>query len=135
MPTVVKKVTSPKEMRTFIDFASEYYKGHPCYVPNLRSDDVATFNPEINKAFEFCEAEYFLAYKDGRIAGRVAAIINPKANETWNVRQVRFGWIDFQQFTLPDLAITWEKYRDTFDPVNAVRVIITAATVSPICPI
>ena len=95
MPTVVKKVTSPKEMRTFIDFASEYYKGHPCYVPNLRSDDVATFNPEINKAFEFCEAEYFLAYKDGRIAGRVAAIINPKANETWNVRQVRFGWIDF----------------------------------------
>ena len=95
MPIVVKKVSSSKEMRTFIDFASEYYKGHPCYVPNLRSDDAATFDPKINKAFEFCEAEYFLAYKDGKVVGRVAAIINPKANETWNVKQVRFGWIDF----------------------------------------
>ena len=46
-------------------------------------------------AFEFCEADYFLAYREGKIVGRVAAIINHKANQTWNKKEVRFGWIDF----------------------------------------
>ena len=95
MPVVVKKVTSRREMRTFISFAYNLYKNHPCYVPNLLSDDAATLDRKKNHAFEFCEADYFLAYKDGKVAGRVAAIINHKANEAWNVRQVRFGWIDF----------------------------------------
>lgn len=95
MPVVVKKVSSRREMRTFISFAYNLYKNHPCYVPNLLSDDAATLDRKKNHAFEFCEADYFLAYKDGKVAGRVASIINHKANEAWNVRQVRFGWIDF----------------------------------------
>lgn len=95
MPVLVKKVSSRREMRTFISFAYNLYKNHPCYVPNLLSDDAATLDRKKNHAFEFCEADYFLAYKDGKVAGRVAAIINHKANEAWNVRQVRFGWIDF----------------------------------------
>lgn len=95
MPVVVKKVSSRREMRTFISFAYNLYKNHPCYVPNLLSDDASTLDRKKNHAFEFCEADYFLAYKDGKVAGRVAAIINHKANEAWNVRQVRFGWIDF----------------------------------------
>ena len=95
MPTVIRKVSSPKEMRTFISFANKLYKGHPCYVPSLLSDDAATLDRKRNHAFEFCEAEYFLAWKDGKLAGRVAAIINHKANAAWNKKQVRFGWIDF----------------------------------------
>ena len=95
MPISVKKVSGSKEMRTFIDFANRLYGEHPCYVPNLLSDDAATLDPSKNHAFEFCEAEYFLAWKDGKVAGRVAAIINHRANEAWKVRQVRFGWIDF----------------------------------------
>ena len=95
MPIQVKKVSSKGEMRTFINFANRLYKGHPYYVPNLVSDDAATLDRNRNHAFEFCEAEYFLAYKDGKVAGRVAAIINHKANAAWNVRQVRFGWVDF----------------------------------------
>jgi GNAT superfamily N-acetyltransferase len=54
-----------------------------------------TFSPDKNAAFEFCEAEYFLAYKEGKVVGRVAAIINHRANDTWKKREVRFGWIDF----------------------------------------
>lgn len=54
-----------------------------------------TFSPQKNAAFEFCEADYFLAYKDNKVVGRVAAIINRRANETWNKKEVRFGWIDF----------------------------------------
>ena len=95
MPISVKKVSGSKEMRIFIDFANRLYGEHPCYVPNLLSDDAATLDPSKNHAFEFCEAEYFLAWKDGKVAGRVAAIINHRANEAWKVRQVRFGWIDF----------------------------------------
>lgn len=95
MPIQVKKVSSKGEMRTFINFANRLYKGHPYYVPNLVSDDAATLDRNRNHAFEFCEAEYFLAYKDGKVAGRVAAIINHKANAAWNARQVRFGWVDF----------------------------------------
>ena len=95
MPTVVKKVSTSKEMRTFLNFANKLYWKHPYYVPNLISDDAATLDRSKNFAFEFCEAEYFLAWKDGKVAGRVAAIINHKANEAWKVRQVRFGWIDF----------------------------------------
>ena len=56
---------------------------------------VNTLSKDKNAAFEFCEAEYFLAYKDEKPVGRVAAIINNRANETWNKKEVRFGWIDF----------------------------------------
>ncbi len=95
MSIVIRKVSSPKEMRTFLTFANKLYRHHPYYVPNLVSDDAATLDRKKNHAFEFCEAEYFLAYKDGKVAGRVAAIINHKANKAWNTKQVRFGWIDF----------------------------------------
>lgn len=95
MSIVVRKVSSPKEMRTFITYATKLYRNHPYFVPNLLSDDAATLDKRKNRAFDFCEAEYFIAYKDGEMAGKVAAIINHKANEAWNVRQVRFGWIDF----------------------------------------
>ena len=64
-------------------------------MPNLYSDELNTLSPERNAAFDFCEAEYYLAYRDGKLAGRVAAIINHHANEKWNRRDVRFGWIDF----------------------------------------
>jgi GNAT superfamily N-acetyltransferase len=82
-------------MKTFIRFNYELYKENPYSVPDLYDDMLMTFSPKKNAAFEFCEAEYFLAYKDGKVVGRVAAIINHRANDTWKKREVRFGWIDF----------------------------------------
>lgn len=95
MAIIIKKVTSPKELKTFIRFNYELYKNNPYSVPDLYDDMLNTFSPEKNAAFEFCEADYFLAYKDNKLVGRVAAIINRRANETWNKKDVRFGWIDF----------------------------------------
>lgn len=95
MAIIIKKVTSPKELKTFIRFNYELYKNNPYSVPDLYDDMLNTFSPEKNAAFEFCEADYFLAYKDSKLVGRVAAIINRRANETWNKKEVRFGWIDF----------------------------------------
>lgn len=91
----IKKVSSKKELKTFIRFNYELYKNNPYSVPDLYDDMLNTFSPQKNAAFEFCEADYFLAYKDGKMVGRVAAIINRRANETWNKKEVRFGWIDF----------------------------------------
>lgn len=96
MSTVeIKKVTSKKDLKKFIEFHYDLYEGNLYDVPNLYSDNFNTLSKDKNAAFDFCEAEYYLAYKDGKLVGRVAAIINHKANERWNVHSVRFGWIDF----------------------------------------
>ena len=95
MSIEIRKVSTRKELKTFVRFANRLYKGNRYYVPSMPMDDMNTFTPEKNGAFDFSEAELYLAYKDGEIVGRVAAIINHKANEAWKVNQVRFGWIDF----------------------------------------
>lgn len=91
----IRKVASKRDLAVFIQFHYDLYRGNGCDAPNLYSDEVGTLSKDRNAAFDFCEAEYFLAYKDGRVAGRVAAIINNSANDKWGRKQVRFGWIDF----------------------------------------
>lgn len=91
----IKRVETKAELKTFVDFHYDLYEGNEYDVPNLFSDEMFTLGKDKNAAFDFSEAEYFLAYKDGKLAGRVAAIINHKANERWQRKSVRFGWIDF----------------------------------------
>lgn len=91
----IKKVESRRDLCKFIDFHNELYKGNPYHVPNLYFDEMNTFRKDKNAAFDFCEAEYFMAYRDGKVVGRVAAIINHSANKKWERESVRFGWIDF----------------------------------------
>lgn len=95
MAVEIKKVTTKAELKKFIRFNYEFYKDNSYSVPDLYDDMLNTFSPQKNAAFEFCEADYFLALRDGKIVGRVAAIINRRANDTWNKHTVRFGWIDF----------------------------------------
>ena len=95
MPVNIVRVESNKQLKKFARFGYELYKGNPYYVPELYEDTMNTLRKDRNAAFEFCEADYFLAYKDGKPVGRVAAIMNNRANETWNKKEVRFGWIDF----------------------------------------
>jgi GNAT superfamily N-acetyltransferase len=91
----IKKVETKKDLRHFIDLHYELYKNSPYDVPSLMMSEMDSLDKKRNAAFDFCEAEYYLAYKDGKPAGRVAAIINNHANEKWNDKSVRFGWIDF----------------------------------------
>ncbi|MDR0892371.1 MAG: N-acetyltransferase [Mediterranea sp.] len=95
MAITIKKVSTKRELKRFIRFNYRMYKENPYSVPDLYDDMLNTFNKRKNAAFEFCEADYFLAYKDGKMVGRVAAIINKRANEIWKSRNVRFGWIDY----------------------------------------
>lgn len=82
-------------MKDFIRFNYELYKNCEYAVPDFYEDTRDTFDPKKNAAFEFCEADFFLAYRDHQLAGRIAVMINHKANKTWNVKNARFGWIDF----------------------------------------
>ena len=91
----IRKVSTKRELKQFIQFFYDLYRDCDKAVPYLFFDEMATLQRDKNPSFECCEADYFLAYKDGKIVGRVAAIINRRANEQWKVQQVRFGWFDF----------------------------------------
>ena len=92
---VIKPVATAKEMKQFVRFNWELYKDCPYAVPDFLEDTLDTFNPKKNPALKFCDVQCFLAWREGKIVGRVAAIINHRANEHWKERHVRFGWIDF----------------------------------------
>ncbi len=120
MSVEIRKVQTKKELKEFIHFANDLYKGNEYYAPSLISDDYNTFDPKKNGAFDFCQAQMFLAYKEGKVAGRVMAIINNRANETWKVKQVRYGWIDFINDeevakALLDAVAAWGKERGMTD--------------------
>lgn len=92
----IKKVSGKKDLTKFIDFHYDLYEGNEYDVPNLFSDELKTLSHDKNAAFDFCEAEYYMAFDEkGKMVGRVAAIINHKANERWGRQSVRFGWLDF----------------------------------------
>ena len=95
MAIEIRKVESRKDLKRFVEFHYDLYQGNEYDVPTLFSDDMTTLDKKKNAAFDFCEADYFMAFKDGKLVGRVAAIINHKANEKWQRKSVRFGWIDF----------------------------------------
>ncbi|MDD6897472.1 MAG: N-acetyltransferase [Prevotella sp.] len=92
----IKRVESKRDLKRFIELHYDLYAGNPYDVPNLFSDEMKTLSKDKNAAFEFCEAEYFMAYNaEHQLVGRVAAIINHRANKRWGRLCVRFGWIDF----------------------------------------
>ena len=91
---IIKKVNSKKDLKRFIEFNYELYKGNPYAVPDLYLDLANTLSSK-NAATEFCDFQPFLALRDNKVVGRIVGIINRKANKTWNLNSVRFGWIDF----------------------------------------
>ncbi|MDR2475850.1 MAG: N-acetyltransferase [Bacteroidales bacterium] len=95
MAISIKEISTRSEIRKFIKFAHRHYKGNPCYVPTLITEETDTLSPKKNPAFEFCDHIYYMAYKDGKPVGRIAGIINHRSNEIWNEKRARFGWVEF----------------------------------------
>ena len=116
MSVVIREVTSKKELKKFIWFGINLYKNCEFAAPPLAMDDLLNLSKDKNPALDFCEAGYFLAYKNDKIVGRIAAIINPVSNDTWNQQHARFGWVDFiddEEVTkaLFNTAVSWAKSR------------------------
>ena len=95
MTVIIKRVQSKKELRSFVKFPLELYKDCPYFVPGLFLDEMTALDPAKNPMGKYSRSAKFLAYKDGKIVGRVMAIINEIANRNWKHQEVRFGWIDF----------------------------------------
>ncbi len=114
MAVHVTKVENHKQMKRFVRFPLHLYKDCDNWVPALEDDEFITFNPKLNGAFDFCESDCFLAYRGDEIVGRVAAIINHKADDARHI--VRFGWLDFIEDeevlrALIDTVADWGKQR------------------------
>lgn len=83
------------ELRDYVSFGIDLYKDNACYVPPLRMDEMQTLSPKKNPAFDFCRAQAFMAYRDGKPVGRILAIVNDVANERAGAKDLRFGFVDF----------------------------------------
>ena len=86
---------SKANMKKFVKFERDLYKGNPYYVPPLLSSELDNLIPERNPAFDFCDACYFMAYDDGKPVGRIAVMINRQVNKLCGEKIARFGFIDF----------------------------------------
>ena len=96
MSVEIKEVNSPAELKAYIKFGIKLYKDNPYYIPPLIGEEVATLRRDKNPAFnEECESKYFVAYKDGKMVGVIAGIINYRGNRIWNNKLARFGFVDF----------------------------------------
>lgn len=95
MSVEIKQVLTRSELRKFVNFPEKLYRHNPYYVPPLVFDQLDTLDQKKGAAQEFCDSALYMAYRDGEAVGRVAAIVNHKANEQWNHKEVRFGWYDF----------------------------------------
>lgn len=95
MAVEIRQVTDRKALKAFVRFPEKLYRHNPYYVPPIEFDQMDTLDPKKNPASEFSDSALYLAYKDGELVGRVAAIVNRRANEQWNHQEVRFGWYDF----------------------------------------
>lgn len=95
MSVIIKEVKSKRDLRRFVQFGIDLYEGNPYYCPPIFMDEMDTFNPKKNPALDVSEFVIFLAYRDNKIVGRIAGLINHRANEAWKVKKCRFGWFDF----------------------------------------
>ena len=91
---VIKEVKTKKDLKKFVKFPLKLYRNNPAFVPVLISDEINEFTKETNDAFSYCESRQFLAYRDGKIVGRVAGILNHQYNQKCNVNQMRFTRLD-----------------------------------------
>ncbi len=95
MSVEIRPVKTRRELRRFVNFPEKLYRDNPYYIPPLVFDQMDTLDQEKGAAQEFCDSALYMAFRDGEMVGRVAAIVNRKANEQWNHKEVRFGWYDF----------------------------------------
>ncbi|HKJ06462.1 MAG TPA: GNAT family N-acetyltransferase [Flavobacteriaceae bacterium] len=91
----LKELKTKAELKKFVEFPFKLYKKNPYWVPPIIKDELASFNPKENPVFKHAKARYFVAEKNNRIVGRIAAIINYTEVNEQKIKKMRFGWCDF----------------------------------------
>lgn len=121
--TVIPILPSKANLKKYVQFGIDLYKGNDCFVPPLIMDDINVLSPDRNPAFEHCEAQCFLAYRHGQIVGRITAIINDLVNKKDGIKAMRFGWVDFIDDdevvdALFEAAAAWGRERGCVDIIG-----------------
>lgn len=91
----IVEVTTKAQLRRFVDYPNQLYRGVPQFVPATYGDDLSDWDRQKNPAFSYCDARCWLAERDGEIVGRIGAIRSRKANEKWGTNRMRFTQVDF----------------------------------------
>lgn len=91
----IREIRSRSDIKKFIRFPVELYRDNPYYTPPMESDELTNLLPGKNAAYAFCETKFFLAYREGKIVGRVCALHSKLANERWGTSRLRFTRLDF----------------------------------------
>ena len=86
----IREVRTKAELREFVDFPNQLYRDVPQFIPAMYGDDMQDWDRRRNPAFAYCEGKCWLAYRDGKPVGRIAAVLNKKANEKWHLNRMRF---------------------------------------------
>lgn len=115
-PVTIRPISTQRGIRQFIAFANELYKDSPYYCPPLWLDEMHTFDKQKNPSLEVCDIQLWMAYRGTQPVGRIAGFINRVANAHWQVKRVRFGWMDFVDdmevsHALLDTVAAWGKER------------------------
>ena len=126
MGVEIKEVLTKQDLWKWVRFPNMLYRENPYFVPFLENDEFETFSADKNPAYAFCETKLFLAYKDGKIAGRIAGLINHAYNSKWDknaIRFTRFDFIDDYEVSqaLFDAVVTWGKeknYTEIMGPIG-----------------
>lgn len=98
----VKRITNQRDIKRFVQFPIDLYKGNPYFVPPIIKDEIANFLPEKNQVFKNADCWMFLAFRESKIVGRIAAIINYVEVEEQQKAKMRFGWLDM----IDDIEVT-----------------------------
>ncbi len=91
----IREVKTRSELKKFVNYPNVLFKDVPQYIPAMIGDDLADWNPKKNPAFSYCDAKCWLAWRDGKVVGRIGAILSRRANEKWNLNRMRFTQVDF----------------------------------------
>ena len=94
MAVEIQDVRTPRDLKEFVRFPYRHYRGNPYWVPPLIQGEMSTLDRKKNPAFEYCDVAFWLALKDGRIAGRIAGIVNRKFVDIWKTPTAGFGWFE-----------------------------------------
>lgn len=96
MSLTIRKINSKTDLKKFVQFPFDLYRGNPYWVPPIKSDELKSLMPETNPAFKYCTAQFWLAERNGKVVGRAGAIISPAANKKFNEKMCRVTRIEFE---------------------------------------
>jgi hypothetical protein len=75
MSIIIKACSSAADFKAFVQFPFDLYKGNKYWVPPFKKDELKALQAATNPAFQYCEAQFWLALNHGQVVGRVGAII------------------------------------------------------------